>query len=988
MVTFAQAQERADSWINGGVPEQRRREVKVREFELGFVAWAEIPAGAVPEGSGARLVIARDSGDTTLWPALPVGEVIRRYEEEYGGAEAAAPREAQPGERVDLGATSFLLTPPEWLQEAADQIGVPRRGSGASGGGGRHAAPSGGPGTPSGGGGSSAPDGAGAPYGPGGSGASSGAAASGTPSAPGGSGSPYAAGGAGASGASGPVGPRVDPTAPAAAAPTPWNDTNSRGDDDAASVPLPETVLSSQLPEPPDGPYPPPPGAGSRPGAQGGPGSPGGPPAPGSGSYPGAPGSPGSPGATPSPPGAPGAPGAPSAPAAPPGPAGSPSGPGASQPPGPPSAPGAPGTPPGGTGAPPAPGGPPSGSDAPAPPGPPSAAGASTVLAGTPPPGPGGTPPPAPGGPPAPGSGSYPGAPGSPGAPGAPGAPAAPPGPGGPASGSGASQPPGPPSAPGAPGAPSAPPGSGGSGGGAADIAEQATSKATAIPPPAKGKRAPGGQGVPPPPGAPGTPGSARGTGSSSVPPPSAPGAPGSGNAYIPTQMVSQVDPGASAGGAPPPPGPPGAPGAPSAPGTPGAPGAPGTPGAPPPPPAGQAPPPGAPAAPGAPPGAPGAAPFPPPGGPGAPGAPGAPGMPPPGGTAHARSAVGEPGGQTPPPPAGYGYPPPGVPTVGPGYLAVLRYRAQDGSEQQVMRRSAPGTPHPEWQILHELRGMGVPPQQVLELHTELEPCDLPGGYCSRMIRETWPQVRLSHTASYGRDHASRQAGMQQLIEHQGELHQVADGPARPRPQRVPLPPPGQIPVLPPLPPEALGHELFQAFGPQGVFRYDQRAVARQGVPDIVAQTLVWAGLPMDFGPFFWGQAQPGRPVPTLAELAAERGVQPAPDAGSYLVMGNDFGRQLCVQYGTAHIVAVPLEAAPGGGSAPPQFVNTGLPEFVRCLSMLGHMWRLRFGLTPDQAGRWTVDFQSQLAAIDPAALEGPDHWWSVVLEQLWDGLL
>ncbi|MEO3845708.1 SUKH-4 family immunity protein, partial [Streptomyces sp. B22F1] len=364
------------------------------------------------------------------------------------------------------------------------------------------------------------------------------------------------------------------------------------------------------------------------------------------------------------------------------------------------------------------------------------------------------------------------------------------------------------------------------------------------------------------------------------------------------------------------------------------------------------------------PPGAPGAAPAGP--------VPGAPGMPPPGA----------------PQPAGYGYPPPGVPTVGPGYLAVLRYRAQDGSEQQVMRRSAPGTAHPEWQILHELRGMGVPPQQVLELHTELEPCDLPGGYCSRMIRETWPQVRLSHTASYGRDHASRQQGMQQLIEHQGELHQVADGPARPRPQRVPLPPPGQIPVLPPLPPEGLGHELYQAFGPQGVFRYDQRAVARQGVPDIVAQTLVWAGLPMDFGPFFWGQAQPGRPVPTLAELAAERGVQAASDAGSYLVMGNDFGRQMCVQYGTAHIVAVPLEAAPGGGSAPPQFVNTGLPEFVRCLAMLGHMWRMRFGLTPDQAGRWTVDFQSQLVAIDPAALQGPDHWWSVVLEQLWDGLL
>lgn len=368
------------------------------------------------------------------------------------------------------------------------------------------------------------------------------------------------------------------------------------------------------------------------------------------------------------------------------------------------------------------------------------------------------------------------------------------------------------------------------------------------------------------------------------------------------------------------------------------------------------------------------------PGGPGAPGAPmppqgpGVPGMPPP-------PAPGQPG---PGQPYGYPQPPTGQPTVGPGYQAVLRYRAQDGSEQQLIRRSAPGTPHPEWQILHELRGMNVPPQQVLELHTELESCELPGAYCARMIRETWPQARITSIAPYGRDHGSRQGGMQQLIAHQAELHQVADGPARPAPVRAPLP---QVQPAPPIPPEGVAQELVGAFGP-GIFRFDQRAVSRQGVPDLVAHTLVVAGLPVDFGPFFWAQAQPGRPVPTLAETAQERGVQPASDAGSYLVMGSDFGRAICVQYGTANIVAVPVEAGPGGAPVPPQFVNTGLPEFARCLALLGRMWRLRYGLNQEQAGRWTVDFQGQLAALDPAALASPESWWSVLLEQMWDGLL
>jgi hypothetical protein len=107
MVTFAQAQERAERWINGDVPAYQTREVRVREFDLGFVAWAEDREdGPSSDGGAVRLVIARDSGEATLWPALPVGEVIRRYEEEYGAVPLDAPPAAGPPGRVDLEATS------------------------------------------------------------------------------------------------------------------------------------------------------------------------------------------------------------------------------------------------------------------------------------------------------------------------------------------------------------------------------------------------------------------------------------------------------------------------------------------------------------------------------------------------------------------------------------------------------------------------------------------------------------------------------------------------------------------------------------------------------------------------------------------------------------------------------------------------------------------------------------------------------------------
>lgn len=797
MVTFAQAQERADEWVNADVPAYQHREVRVREFELGFVVWAEDRTdGPVSDGGRQRLVIARDSGEATLWPGLPVGEVIRRYEEEFGVPDVAqaAP---EPPQRIDLNQTSFLLSPPEWLQEAADKLGIPDRRAEDAG----QPAPAVPSPVPS---PSSPSDGRGA-Y------------------------EPTAYEGVPASSPQPPVGA------------TPWAGTDTNAGSDDGEVALPATVFAPPL-----------------------------------------------------------------------------------------------------SGA----------DDEGAPPRVVSADAPTALMSG---------------GSQLPRTAIVPGlerqGPGAP-VPGGPGTPA-----------------------PGGPGGPDR--------SGPGDISDAATSKASVSPRGARG----GGSTTPPPPGAPGIPGALSGA---PMPPPSGPGAPGApAGGYMPTQLAPQQGP----PGAPQPPGPPGMPGAPMPPGPPAAPM---------PPPGGNvhqaatmfaspgqvgpaAPqPPGPPGVPGAqqPPGPPGS--TPPPGGgvhhaatmlagpaqtgPSVPQPPGPPGVP----MGGAPGPV-PPPGHTPPPPA-YGYPqaPAGQPTVGPGYQAVLRYRGPDGSEQQLIRRSAPGTPHPEWQMLHELRAMNVPPQQVIELHTELESCELPGGYCARMIRETWPQVRITSVAPYGTDHASRQQGMQHLLTHQGELHQVADGPARPAPVRAPLP---QLPPAMPVPPETIAEELLQTFGPQGVLRFDQRAVSRQGVPEIVARTLVWAGLPADFGPFFW--AQPGQPVvPTLAELAAQRQVQPAPDAGSYLVMGSDFGRAICVQYGTANIVAVPVEAGPGGQPVPPQFVNTGLPEFTRSLALLGRMWRLRFGLNPEQAGRWTVDFQAQLVALDPAALASPESWWSVLLEQMWDGLI
>lgn len=699
-MTYAQAQELAEDWINAGVPRSQQREVRVREFDLGFVCWAErrtdAPSADPGSAPGPRLVIARDSGASTLWPALPVNEVVSRYEAVYGSPTEPNPAGAAKPVQGAVEATSFLLSPPQWLKDAGEAAIAAEH------------------------------------------------ARLGEPGS-----------------ADGPTltkQPRPEPVAPTPPLPEP-------------APPLPEPAGATPvapmayLPEP---------------GAADGPSTP--PPTPAVFTAPAASGRP--------------AGDAPTMLAPPP--------PGMQAPYG---------------GAPVPPAGPP-----------PGAPYAPTLLA----------------------------ADGVPGLHGLPGAP-----------------PVGPPTVPvPPPGHPVAPP-----------------------PPPPVELRGP----ATPPPASP-PPGAGRGP---SAPPPPPP-------AELRSPLAQP---------------------------------------------------------------APGSVPV--------------PGAPPVGYGYPDAASLGAPAPAAPPAPMPVPPPPPvntGLPSIGPGSSAVVRYRGPDGSEQTLIQRSEPGTPHPEWKALQELRRLNVPPDQVLELHTDLECCDLPGGYCLRMVRAAWPNVRLSHTAPYGRDQQARQAGMAVLLDHVDQLHQLAAAPQRPRPVRAPLPQPGALsgaPVpLPPAGPQQLAAELGQVFGP-GVFRFEQRAVSRQGVPEPVAQTLMWAGLPRDFAPFFWAQAQEGRPIPTLAELAAERGLPAGPDFGGYLVLGNDYGRQLCVQYGTAAVVAVDLE----NGGEVPRFVNTGVPEFVRSLALLGRMWRLRYGLTPDQAGRWTTDFQAQLLAVDPAALQSPETWWAVLLEQFWDGL-
>lgn len=85
--------------------------------------------------------------------------------------------------------------------------------------------------------------------------------------------------------------------------------------------------------------------------------------------------------------------------------------------------------------------------------------------------------------------------------------------------------------------------------------------------------------------------------------------------------------------------------------------------------------------------------------------------------------------------------------------------------DKQIVTRSGAIAEHPEERLWQSLRAAGVTPQQVLRVHTDLEPCFMPGHYCSMWLAETFPQAAMTHVYAYGESAESRAEGLRGMRE-------------------------------------------------------------------------------------------------------------------------------------------------------------------------------------------------------------------------------
>jgi hypothetical protein len=324
-------------------------------------------------------------------------------------------------------------------------------------------------------------------------------------------------------------------------------------------------------------------------------------------------------------------------------------------------------------------------------------------------------------------------------------------------------------------------------------------------------------------------------------------------------------------------------------------------------------------------------------------------------------------------------------PATGPGTRATLRYRDAQGGERSLAVPATTGLPHPALRAWEQLRGQGVRPEDLIGVHTDLRPAALPGGYTAHALAAALPGVPVTCDLAYGPWFDGRAEAVRAL-------------PAAPgvRPNRVPFPR-----TVPPAAPEgeaALAARLAGVFGPEGVRRFDAGAVQAADLPEAVARPLLQVGLPLAVaGLFALHHPEPdgiadgtrtGAPLPDAAgHLAAlGRGAAATADARQGLlgqvVLGGDGHALVTVDTLQGRVRAVDPDTATA------RYCNADLTAFTRSLALAAERLPALRGLHPYAAGPAVAEFQWALAALDGTAFGDPENWWSVIVEQLWHGLL
>lgn len=168
----------------------------------------------------------------------------------------------------------------------------------------------------------------------------------------------------------------------------------------------------------------------------------------------------------------------------------------------------------------------------------------------------------------------------------------------------------------------------------------------------------------------------------------------------------------------------------------------------------------------------------------------------------------------------------------------------------------------------------------------------------------------------------------------------------------------------------AVSHEdLAQLWGEDNISLADPATLSRLGLPKGAHEVLTEVGLPKNVEPLFESKS------PSLIGSLGR--------TGRYCKVGSDYGTAICIETRTGEVVSISR-----GDEYPDRFVNSDIASFVEFMVLVTRE-RTSF---PDLGGVEIEDairrLRVTLQSIDRRALDDPENWWSVIMEQMQDGLL
>ena len=106
-------------------------------------------------------------------------------------------------------------------------------------------------------------------------------------------------------------------------------------------------------------------------------------------------------------------------------------------------------------------------------------------------------------------------------------------------------------------------------------------------------------------------------------------------------------------------------------------------------------------------------------------------------------------------------------------------------------------------------------------------------------------------------------------------------------------------------------------------------------------------------------------------------------EKGHFLIIGDDYGTKLGLKESTGEVLSFDPDA-----TLLIRFVNSSILTLLACLAIYSEKQPVLAQAGDDEAAKIVAEMRDEFRALDAKVVNNPENWWSVILEQVEQGML